>query len=259
MLWFDVKAGYRHFYMHPDMRDFFFFHYRGRYFKCIVLPFGWGRSPMWFTNIMRDFVWYMRERLSYLVLSYIDDFLVAPSQPVRASNERDVSAAHTRISRLMYRFGITQNVRKRCWEGSRQLDHLGVHIDSNKMRVYSADSKATRVQEMARKIIRQAQLNRRIIPTNTIRRFCGVCVSLYLTLSLARFYNYALYFDLSGTEKGFRSSRPSLHASSASLLQYGRKEARPYVPWSVAAQPSPSPRPRVVVRAYSGRRLCHSV
>lgn len=43
---FDVQAGYRPFYLHPDMRNYFLFHYDGRFYRCIALPFGWGRSPM---------------------------------------------------------------------------------------------------------------------------------------------------------------------------------------------------------------------
>lgn len=41
---FDIQSGYRHFFLHPDIRDYFLFHYEGRYYRCIALPFGWGRS-----------------------------------------------------------------------------------------------------------------------------------------------------------------------------------------------------------------------
>ena len=41
MSW-DVKSGYRHFYLHPCMRIFFLFSYDGRCYCCITLPFGWG-------------------------------------------------------------------------------------------------------------------------------------------------------------------------------------------------------------------------
>ena len=42
----DVKGGYRHMFLHPDMRDYFIFRYNGRYFRCIAPPFGWCRSAM---------------------------------------------------------------------------------------------------------------------------------------------------------------------------------------------------------------------
>jgi hypothetical protein len=47
MVSFDIQAGYRHFFrLAPQMRDWFLFRYDGRLYRCIALPFGWGRSPM---------------------------------------------------------------------------------------------------------------------------------------------------------------------------------------------------------------------
>lgn len=42
MSW-DVKSWYRHFHLHPDFRDYFLFRYGGRNYRCVALPFGWGR------------------------------------------------------------------------------------------------------------------------------------------------------------------------------------------------------------------------
>lgn len=78
-----------------------------------------------------------------------------------------------------------------------QVDHLGVQIDSEKTRVYVADSKVALVQEMAGNLIRQSHQDIRIIPSDTIRRFCEVCVSISLALPLAPFYTRSLYFDVS--------------------------------------------------------------
>ena len=92
MFSFDVESGFHHFYLHPDMRDYFIFHYAGRYYRSIALPFGWGRSGWWFTKMMRPFVQYMRETLGYRVLPYIDDFLVAASPPGRAATSEDMAS-----------------------------------------------------------------------------------------------------------------------------------------------------------------------
>ena len=92
MLSFDIKAGYQHFYLHPEIRDFFFY-YEGRYYRCVALPFGWGRSPLWITKILRGFVRYLRMKCKYRVLPYLDDFLVAPSPPARAATPCDVAQA----------------------------------------------------------------------------------------------------------------------------------------------------------------------
>ena len=42
----DIQKGYRHFRLHPQMREWFIFRYEGRYYQCVALPFGWGRSPL---------------------------------------------------------------------------------------------------------------------------------------------------------------------------------------------------------------------
>lgn len=46
LLSWDFKSGYRHFYLHHDMRDYFIFRYAVKFYRCIALPFGWGRSVM---------------------------------------------------------------------------------------------------------------------------------------------------------------------------------------------------------------------
>lgn len=53
---FDVQSGYHHFLFHPDMRVYFIFHYKGRYYRSIAIPFGLGMSGSWFTNFMRPFL-----------------------------------------------------------------------------------------------------------------------------------------------------------------------------------------------------------
>jgi hypothetical protein len=48
----DIQAGYRRFRLAPQMSDWFFFRYDGRFYKYTALPFGWDRSPMWFTQLV---------------------------------------------------------------------------------------------------------------------------------------------------------------------------------------------------------------
>lgn len=68
---FDIRSGYRHF---RDMRDYFLFHFDGRYYRCKALPFGWGRSSFWFTNLVKPFVIYLREVLGMRLLPYMMNF-----------------------------------------------------------------------------------------------------------------------------------------------------------------------------------------
>lgn len=78
MISMDIEKGYRHFRLAPGMRDWFIFRYGTKYYLCIAVPFGWGRSPLWFTQLMAPFVRTLRE-WGYLVLAYLDYFLIVPS------------------------------------------------------------------------------------------------------------------------------------------------------------------------------------
>ena len=73
LLSMDIAKGYRHFRLHPEKQDWFLFRYEVEYYRCVALPFGLGRSPLWFTHL--------RELRSYgyRVLGYLDDFAVAPT------------------------------------------------------------------------------------------------------------------------------------------------------------------------------------
>jgi hypothetical protein len=46
MVTFDIQAGYRHFRLDPQIRDWFLFSYDEPFYRCIALPFGWGSSTM---------------------------------------------------------------------------------------------------------------------------------------------------------------------------------------------------------------------
>lgn len=58
MSW-DIKRAYRHFYLHLDIREYFLFRYENRFYSCISLQFGWGRSVIWFIKMLRTLVLYL--------------------------------------------------------------------------------------------------------------------------------------------------------------------------------------------------------
>lgn len=211
MSW-DVKSGYRHMYLHPDMRDFFIFRYAGCYYRCIALPFGWGRSALWFTKMMRPIVRFLRQRWRYRILPYLDDFLLAPSPPGTIASASDCKTARARLSKLFSDLGITRHPTKGCWKGSTTLEHLGMLLDTSQMRVFVTEEKMARVRTLAKRILAISTRNARLVPFDMLRSFCGVCVSLTLAVPLARFYTRAMFTDLSietkrGEERGQSSQR----------------------------------------------------
>lgn len=111
---FDIKSGYRHFSLHPDVRNYFLFHFNGQFFRCKALPFGWSRSAFWFTNLIKPLVAHLRERFGMRVLPYIDDFLLAPTLG-RVSTREDCKRASVEIDVLLRLLGIARHPSKGVW------------------------------------------------------------------------------------------------------------------------------------------------
>lgn len=140
---FDIKSGYRHFYLHKEVRNFFLFKYDGRYFRCIALPFGWSRSPYLFINLLRPVVKKLRTEKGYRMLG-IDDFVIAPSKD-QASTVGDCEEASAYVDWLLHQLGVKRHPVKGVWgAGVQELDHLGVHWDTARMRFTITEAKRER-------------------------------------------------------------------------------------------------------------------
>jgi hypothetical protein len=113
MVSFDIQAGYRHFRLAPKMRDWFLFRYDGRLYRCIAVPFGWGRSPMWFTQLMVLMVLMVRKvREQYRVLAYLDNFLICPVKAGKVVSTRDCRRATQLIDKLLSSLGLKRHPTK---------------------------------------------------------------------------------------------------------------------------------------------------
>jgi hypothetical protein len=77
---FDVKSGCRHFRLSVEIRKNFMFHYDGAFYLFVALPFGWGRSLIWFKELMKLIVRAIREYRAR-VLGYLDDCLSSRRLP----------------------------------------------------------------------------------------------------------------------------------------------------------------------------------
>ena len=72
------------------------------------------------------------------------------------------------------------------------MDNLGVHIDIMAMTLTVSEEKVARLRRLARRLTAMAHRNRRLVPFDAVRSFCGVNVSMTLALPLARFYSRSL-------------------------------------------------------------------
>lgn len=83
----------------------------------------------------------------------------------------------------------------------RVLEDLDFIIDTEQMWIFVSVRKIEKVQSLARKFLLLAQRNIGLILLELVRHFCRICVSLWLTVPLARFYTRSLYFDMGLAEK----------------------------------------------------------
>jgi hypothetical protein len=207
MISFDIQSGYRHFRMAPSMRNFFLFHPSGRHCRCLALPFGWGRSPLWFTQIMKPVVRALRNK-GWRMLVYLDDFLVVPSLAGKLARPRHCKRAKAWISRLLDRLGVARHPTKGEWTGATRVEHLGFIVDSIEMRFYLAPRKIQKVKALPQVLKNQVALGRRWVDAAKLGSFLGLCVSLTLAFPFSRFYSRSLYNDLSrGQTRDKRASR----------------------------------------------------
>lgn len=77
-MYMDIEKVYRHLRQKLAMRDWFLFKYDGRYYQCVSLPFGWRRSPEWFTDLICPLA-QENFRCSLRILKYLDEFMIEPS------------------------------------------------------------------------------------------------------------------------------------------------------------------------------------
>jgi hypothetical protein len=149
MLPFDIESGYTHFRLARRMRDCFLFHYFGRFFRCVALPFGWGRSPLRLTQLISLMVQTIRER-GWRVLVNLDDFLVIPSRTGRTAKAKYCKRAREWISRLLILLGVSRHPSKGEWSGAQRVEHLEFVVNSNEIRFYLAPRNMEKVRSLAR-------------------------------------------------------------------------------------------------------------
>lgn len=62
---------------------------------------------------------YIKEALGYHMLPYIDDFLLAPSSPMRSFTNGDCADAREGLDWLIWELGLMWHLEKKEWVGSR--------------------------------------------------------------------------------------------------------------------------------------------
>jgi hypothetical protein len=168
MISLDIQSGYRHFRLAPRyfrlaprMRDMFIFHYAGRCFRCIAIQFGWGRSPMWLTPMMRPLVQPLRSVKLLRVLAYLDDFFLAPSPPGEIATLDMGSHATRRLDLLLEDLDQMRHLTKGEWFGSIRVEHFGAVIDNELETFFVMPRKIEKLLNTAGHILSESRHRRR--------------------------------------------------------------------------------------------------
>jgi hypothetical protein len=95
------------------------------------------------------------------VLADLNDFIICPAKYRPIESMRDCRRAKQTIVKLLHSLGLTRHPKKGQWSVSTPVEHLGCVIDTKRMMFYVEPRKISKVRDLARAIVRQAQQGRR--------------------------------------------------------------------------------------------------
>ena len=225
LLTMDIKSGYHHFRLHPRMRNWFLFRNGDRFYRCIALPFGWGRSVWWFCRLLRPFVRELRRR-GHRCLAWIDDFLIAPGSGQEPAGPEEALSASVEISDLMQSLGLKRHPEKGSWgSGSQLVEHLGIEIDTVLMKFRLPLRKVEKMRSLSRALLLESVKNRRWVSQGRLETACGVASSFILAYPLSQFHSRALHCDRHRVDKNPRPGKVRLSRAGIRDLQHWRSFA----------------------------------
>jgi Reverse transcriptase (RNA-dependent DNA polymerase) len=198
MLSMDLRSGYNHFRLHSDMRKYFTVRIvmaddTERYFQYLMLPFGWSRSGYWFSRLVQRFWTMVKWTLGYRVLSYVDDYAIAPSLGSPASLA-DCRRAWRRLDALLLRYGLTRQPSKGVWgDGSQCLQPLVFVVDTVRGLLAIPTKKLDAISSFSRQLLTRARHNRRLVRADSLEKFYRQSSEYAMAVPDTAFHLRALY------------------------------------------------------------------
>ncbi|KAK3233369.1 hypothetical protein CYMTET_56327 [Cymbomonas tetramitiformis] len=130
------------------------------------------------------------------VLPYMDDFLLLLSSRIEALRARELT------SRVLVRLGLSRNEKKRQWEPTQLVEHLGLEVDLKAGQFRVTPARLQKIHLQSKALLSEASRQRRWLPARKLAAFTGLCQSVYLAVPPARLYLRELHFVLS-TRRGW--------------------------------------------------------
>ena len=142
---FDLKKGYHHFDMHPDVQKYLGFAWvidnTKRYFVFTVLVFGLSPAPRIFTKMLRPLTSYWRG-LGIKIAVYIDD---------GAGSDKDnlLARQHSKqVKNTLIQAGFVVNTEKSIWEPARVMTWLGITLDTVTNEYYIPHNRVVKIKTL---------------------------------------------------------------------------------------------------------------
>jgi ribonuclease HI len=194
----DIKDAYYHLRLRDADQLLLAFRVGGRTYIPACLNCGLSVAPWFFTKAMRPVVAHLRSR-GHRIYSYLDDFFGAAATACAGApaTEVDTQQAGRDISALFRRLGLWLHPTKCDFSGRRELEILGILVDTRRAMFLLSPTKLRKLETAARRLLAYASSHRRHVPARALRSFAGLGNSTNLAVVDARLRLRELFDALS--------------------------------------------------------------
>ena len=142
----DLKDAYQCIPVHQKDRRFMRLKWKGTLYQFTCLPFGLASAPRQFTRLMKPIVTELR-KLGVRLLIYLDDILLFNQDPSRLVTDTNS------LTHLLSNLGLVLNTKKSVTIPTREIEFLGMEIDSVKMNIALPQDKLDNIRNQCESLL----------------------------------------------------------------------------------------------------------
>lgn len=191
----DDKSGYDHVSLDVDSQSYVGFEWKGFWFVCTTLPFGWKISPFIYhtiglaaTNFFRSIgipcSLYIDDRLNGELMTASGPWSVLPECREELVRRNAATAALWCVLAILVQLGYTIGISKSVLCPSTSLEYLGLEINSVKQCFHVPERKISTWALLRESILS----NSNSVDVKTLQRFQGKCISFTLAVPAAKLF-----------------------------------------------------------------------
>lgn len=186
----DEKSAYWHEAIHADEQKYFGFWWRGQYYVCTVLPFGWTVSVYVHQTFGEAIVHYMA-RCKIPLSVWIDDFFLTGFQgddPAVVSPWQSCHDAVFVLLSVLTELGYFVSITKSVLRAVQILRFLGVMVDVSKGTFTVPQDKIDTLMGLVGQALVDGEVQLRVL-----ERIVGKCMAMQVAVPAAKLYCRAMY------------------------------------------------------------------